>query len=67
VALEERGGKQVLVVHSTVAPPPGREIVARGPDMNEPRLVGYELDVFGRDHVFEAAARVVGEFAELYE
>ncbi len=67
VALEERGGKPVLVVQSTAAAPPGREIVDRGPDMNEPRLVGYELDVFGRDHVFEAAAKVVGEFAELYE
>ena len=67
VALEERGGKQVLIVQSSAGAPPAREIVARGPDMNEPRLVGYELDVFGRDHVFEAAARLVGEFAELYE
>jgi glucose-6-phosphate dehydrogenase assembly protein OpcA len=75
VRLEGWESKRVLAIRSTAAPrpagspqaPAAEQPIARAPESSEPRLVNRELDMLGRDPVFERAVMVAAEIAELYE
>lgn len=75
VQLEGLDSKRVLAIRSNAAPrpegsaqaPAREQPIARAPESSEVRLINRQLDMPGRDAVFEKAVMVAAEIAELYE